>query len=137
MAQINNLGDHVDGTLITQSQSQKEVTANALLNLLSDATQKRLAVTISDGAGSPTEADTTLTDDQFFGNFVLDLGGTPSVAFDLTVPASGSHAFAVKNGSGQTATVTTGVGTTVALATGLTQQMHSDGTDIIALAASV
>ena len=44
MAIIDNLGAHADGTLIAQSQSQKEITSNALDNLLSNATQAVLSV---------------------------------------------------------------------------------------------
>ena len=68
MTTLDNLGAHADGALIAQSQSQKEVTSNALDNLLSNATQKPLAVTITDAAGSPTSADRTLSDDEFFGH---------------------------------------------------------------------
>ena len=134
MTTLDNLGGHADGALIAQSQSQKEVTSNALDNLLSNATQKPLAVTITDAAGSPTSADRTLSDDEFFGHHLFNLTGSPSVAFDLTVPASGNHTFAVRNDSGQTATVTTGGGATVAVATGNRRILHADGTDVIALA---
>jgi len=40
MTQINNLGDHVDGTLIAEAHATKATTSNAIDNLVSDATQK-------------------------------------------------------------------------------------------------
>ncbi len=134
MADLDNLGAHADGVLIAQSQSQKEVTSNALDNLLSNATQAILALAIVDGAGSPTNADRTLSDDEFFGHFLLSLTGSPSVAFDLILPASGQHCFAVRNQSGQSATLRVAAGASVTLADGTARLLHSDGTDVIALA---
>ncbi len=135
MPTLDNLGAHADGELIAQSQSQKEVTSNALDNLLSNATQKVLSITIADGAGSPTQADRTLTADEFFGSFLFLLSGTPSVAFQLSLPASGNHAFAVRNDSGQTATVKSGAGSTVDVSAGSLKLLHSDGSDIRTLGA--
>ncbi len=135
MPTLDNLGSHADGELIAQSQSQKEVTSNALDNLLSNATQKVLSITISDGAGSPTEADRTLTTDEFFGNFLFLLSGTPSVAFQLSLPTSGNHTFAVRNDSGQTVTVKSGAGATVDVSDGSLKLLHSDGNDIRTLGA--
>ena len=60
---IQNLGTASTGALITEGQKQKEIRSNELDNLISDATQKPLAITISDAAGSPTSSDRTLTDD--------------------------------------------------------------------------
>jgi len=134
MANLDNLGTHADGGLIVQSQSQKEITSNALDNLLSNATQAALSVAIVDASGSPTLAERNLSDDEFFGTFLFFLTGTPSLAFDVVVPASGEHCFAVANQSGQTATVRIGAGASVAIATATTQLLHSDGTDVIALA---
>lgn len=134
MTTLDNLGAHADGALIAQSQAQKEVTSNALDNLLSNATQGGLGVSIADAAGSPTSAERTLTDDEFFGHFLFTLSGSPSVPFDLLLPASGSHAFAVRNDTGQTATVRAGAGATVGVAAGKRQLLHSDGSDVIALA---
>ncbi len=135
MPTLDNLGAHADGELIAQSQSQKEVSSNALDNLISNATQKVLSITIADGAGSPTEADRTLTTDEFFGNFLFLLSGTPSVAFQLNLPASGNHTFAVRNESGQTATVKSGAGATADVSTGFLKLLHSDGSDVRTLAA--
>ncbi len=134
MANLDNLGTHVDGTLIAQSQSQKEVTSNALDNLMSNATQAVLNVAIADSIGSPTVADRSLTDDEFFGRFLFSLTGTPSLAFDVVLPALGSHCFAVLNQTGQTATLRVGAGTSVAVATATARLLHSDGTDVRALA---
>jgi hypothetical protein len=134
MTTLDNLGTHADGDLIAQSQSQKGVTSNALDNLLSNATQRALSITIADAPGSPTVADRTLSDDEFFGNMLFSLGGTPSVAFDLILPAAGQHAFAVRNQTGQTVTVRVGAGANVAVADGQSRLLHSDGTDVIALA---
>ena len=126
---INNLGTASTGALIADGQSQKEIRSNELDNLLSNATQKILALTISDAAGSPTEADRTLTDDEFFGSLYFRLSGSPTVPFNLTVPASGNHVFIVENNSGEIVTVTAG-GTTVAVSDGVLRILHSDGTDI-------
>jgi len=136
MADIDNLGAHADGALIAQSQSQKEVTSNALDNLLSNATQAVLPVTIADAAGSPSNADRALSDEEFFGHFVFALSGSPSVAFDLTLPASGNHCFAVRNQTGQSATVRVAGGASVTLAASAARLLHSDGIDVIALAAA-
>ncbi|MFQ5774208.1 MAG: hypothetical protein ACE5GS_06810 [Kiloniellaceae bacterium] len=137
MPTLDNLGTHTDGALIAQSQSQKEVTSNALDNLLSNATQRSLGVTISDAPGSPTGADRTLTDDEFFGNFVLALTGSPSVPFALVLPAAGNHAFVVRNDTGQTATVRAGAGSTVDVVAGKRQLLHCDGGNVVALAPPV
>jgi len=134
MAILDNLGTHVDGTLIAQSQSQKEVTSNALDNLLSGATQGVLSVAIADAAGSPTTADRTLNDDEFFGSFLLVLTGSPSVPFDLILPAAGSHAFALRNVTAQAVTLRVGGGASVTVAGGQSRIAHSDGTDVVALA---
>ncbi len=134
MTTLANLGAHADGALIAQSQSQKEVTSNALDNLLSNATQKALAVSVPAAAGSPLSADRTLTDDEFFGNVLFQLSGTPGQAFDLQLPASGNHAFVVQNDTAETATVVSGGGATVDVAAGKRRWLHSNGTDVISLA---
>ena len=134
MATLDNLGTHADGVLIAQSQSQKEVTSNALDNLLSNATQKVLSIVIADAAGSPTVADRTLSNDEFFGHVLFALSGTPGVAFDLILPAAGQHVFAVRNQSGQTVTARVVAGASVAVADAQSRLLHSDGTDVVALA---
>ena len=135
MPDLTNIGDHKNGALIAAAQKQKEVRSNALDNLNSDATQKPLAITISDGAGSPTSSDRTLTDDEFFGNLEFRFTGSPTVAPTVTVPAKGNHRFVVDNATGQTMTVTAG-GATVDVSTGSTATLHSDGTDIRQLGTS-
>ncbi len=127
---LNNAGSHPNATLVAQAQKQKEVVSNALDNLISDMTQKPLAVTISDGGGSPTSSDRTLTVTEFFGSLEFRFTGSPTVAPTLTVPATDNHRFVVDNATGQTMTVTTGGGTTVDVSTGSTATLHSDGTDI-------
>lgn len=130
MVDLNNLGDHTEGTLIAESQSQKATTSNSLDNLLSDATQKILSKTIT--------GNTTLTDDEFFGSFFIDLGGTPAADFSLFLPASGSHTFFVRNGTGKVATVDSGTsgGTVVTVPDGGVAIIHADGTDTVELTAS-
>ncbi len=125
MVQVNNLGDHVDGTLIAESQSQKATTSNSLDNLVSDATQKPFAITIT--------MDRTLTDDEFFGTFFFDLGGTPAADFSLFSPASGNHTYSVRNGTAKVVTVdiTGSPGTSVTIPDGATKTLHSDGTDVV------
>lgn len=134
MTTLDNLGAHTDAVLIAQSQAQKEVTSNALDNLLSNATQRRLTVVIQD-VGSPANADRTLSSDEFFGAFLFHLTGSPSVLFEFVVPGGGQHVFAVRNDTGQTATIkTAGIGDTVILAAAQRQVLHADGADVIALA---
>lgn len=134
MTTLENLGAHTDAILIAQSQAQKEVTSNALDNLLSNATQRRLTIVVQD-TGSPANADKTLTTDEFFGGFLLHLTGSPTVAFELLVPGGGHHVFAVRNDTGQAATIrTVGVGDSVVLAATQRQILHADGPDVIALA---
>jgi len=65
MVDLNNLGDHTEGTLIAESQAQKATTSNSLDNLLSDATQLPLDITIT--------GNRTLTDDEFFGHLIFEL----------------------------------------------------------------
>lgn len=127
MTQINNLGDATEGTLIAESQATKATTSNSLDNLLSDATQKLLSKTIT--------GNTTLTDDEFFASFFFDLGGTPASDFSLFSPASGSHTYCVRNGTGKVATVdvTGSPGTSVTIADGGIKFLHSDGTDVVEL----
>jgi hypothetical protein len=133
---LDNLGQHSDGTLIAQAQAQKEVTSNALDNLLANATQKRLAVALSDLPGSPTLSEATLGVDAFFGHAVFDLGGTPSAALGLLlVPAGGAHLFAVTNRSGiAVAVAVDGAGSpagaqAVVPAAGA-KLLHSDGANV-------
>ena len=134
MANLDNLGTHADGALIAQSQAQKEVTSNALDTLLSNATQAVLGVAIADSIDSPTTADRSLSDDEFFGHFLIALTGSPSLAFEVVLPAAGSHVFAARNQTGQAATFRVGAGASVTLAAGTARLLHSDGTDVIALA---
>jgi hypothetical protein len=63
------------------------------------------------------------------------LGGTPGAGFNFDLPANVERLFAVNNDSGQTATVqvTGGAGANVAVSTGTTRILHSDGTDAIAI----
>ena len=101
---------------------------------MSNATQGVLAVSVQDGAGSPTTADRTLSDDEFFGAFVFVLSGSPTVPFALAVPATGAHAFAVRNTTAQSVTVRGGAGASVTIAAGQIRLLHADGTDVIPLA---
>jgi hypothetical protein len=129
MTTLDNLGAHTDGVLIAQSQSQKEVTSNALDNLLSNATQKPLTVVVT--LGSPAEFN--LTDDQFFGNFVFDLTGSLGEDFDLKVPPGGAHFFAVENNTNRAATPKAAASGSDTVAAGKRRIFHSDGTTVIAL----
>lgn len=129
MTTLDNLGAHTDGALIAQSQSQKEVTSNALDNLLSNATQKPLTVAVT--LGSPAEFN--LTDDQFLGNFVFELTGSLSEDFDLKVPPGGAHFFAVENNTNRTATPKAAASGSDTVAAGKRRIFHSDGTTVIAL----
>ena len=130
MVQINNLGGHSTGTLLEtdSSDTDKPAISDALANLISDANQKPLSITISD-IGSPENADRTLTANEFFGHYVFILSGTPGIPFSLICPASGNHEFAVINGSDDICTVTA-AGQEIPILNGLTKILHNDGTDI-------
>ena len=131
MTKITNIGDHVDGEHITVGQAQKEVSSNALDDLISDATQKPISIAITDSAGSPTSADRTLTDDEFFGDRSFKLTGSPTIAFALILPATGNHEFVVINETGQTCTVRMpSGGTTVTVPDDAVYVLFSDGTDV-------
>lgn len=140
MTTLDNLGQHGDGSLIAQSQSQKEVTSNALDNLLSNATQKQLAVALADLSGSPSASEAVLSFDDFYGHAVFALGGSPTAALGLLlVPGGGAHFFAVTNGSGIDASVAVGdagspAGAQVTVPAGGAKLLHSDGSDIVELA---
>lgn len=143
MTTLDNLGQHSDGTLIAQSQAQKEVTSNALDNLLANATQSRRAVTLADLAGSPTRSEAVLSVDEFFATALFELGGSPTAALGLLlVPAGGAHLFAVSNQSGIPISVAVGeagspAGAQVPVTAGGAKLLHSDGTDIAEIASGV
>lgn len=125
MTDLNNIGDHIEGTLIAESQATKATTSNSLDNLLSDATQLPLDITIT--------GNRTLTDDEFFGHIIFDLSGSPAADFSLFLPNSGEHWFIVRNNTGKVCTVDAGVsgGTVVELRESLSGLFHSDGTSVI------
>ena len=60
----------------------------------------------------------------------FDLGGSPSGAVTLQVPAI-QKSYIVKNGSGQTVTVEISGGTGVAVPNGSTTVVYADGTDVV------
>ena len=60
----------------------------------------------------------------------LDLGGSPSGAVTLQVPAI-QKSYIVKNGSGQTVTVEISGGTGVAVPNGSTTVVYADGTNVV------
>ncbi len=133
MTNLNNLGGHSNSTLLEEDppfDPDKPAISDKLDNLLSDATQKPLEITISD-VGSPEQADRTLTSDEFFGHRVFILSGSPGIPFSLICPASGDHEFDVVNGAGDTCTVTTEAGDEVDIFDGLAKVLHSDGTDVL------
>jgi hypothetical protein len=80
---------------VTAAQDQKEVTINAALQQLDNATQDGLPITIT--------GDKTLTATEFNNNFLFELSGSPS-AFTLNVTAN-KRTFAVENLTGVTCTV--------------------------------
>lgn len=67
---------------------------------------------------------------------LIILGGTPAAAFNVTVAAT-PWIYAVRNNTGQTATFTTGSGSTVAIATGMSAQIFTDGTQVLRLSADI
>jgi hypothetical protein len=60
----------------------------------------------------------------------FDLGGSPSGAVTLQVPAI-QKSYIVKNGSGQTVTVEISGGTGVAVPNGSTTVVYADGTNVV------
>lgn len=117
-------------TEVTANQNQKEVPINAGLTKLDRATQDSILIDCTAG-------DTTVTSTEFTENFFLSLGGTPSGALDLNVPAT-KRAFAVYNVTGETVTVqvTGGGGLGVAVDDGKALVCYSDGTDVLAIGAA-
>lgn len=90
-------------THIEQNQSQKEVTANAAFDALDEAMNDTVDIDCSAGGTiAVSSADYTH-------NAELHLTGTPAAAFTLAVPNT-KRLFAVRNDSGQDATVSAGAG---------------------------
>lgn len=111
-------------THIEQSQSQKEVTANAMGTQISGATQGALDVDCTAGG------TITLTAAQYLDNHTFRLTGSPAGAFNLDVP-DGERDFKIINTSGQTATVDTVTGgTTVSALDSVSYSIISRGTDL-------
>ncbi len=65
MANLPNLGAHSDGAHITQAQSQKEVTSNALDDLLDNSNNAVVDVMVS------TSSPVAVAVDDFTGNVLL------------------------------------------------------------------
>lgn len=106
---------------------QGEVTANAAFDCLDEGTQEAVSWTIT--------GNETVTQTELAAGVLHVLGGTPS-AFDFDLPAGVERIFALKNDSGATATVqvTGGGGASVEVDDGETFLLHSDGSDVVAIA---
>ena len=139
MANLPNLGAHADSAHITQAQSQKEVTSNAIDDLLDNSNNAVVDITVS--TGSPVVVSGT----DFTGNVLLKLvsdtgsPGGPEVGFTLEVPNT-ARTFIVKNTTGQTATVDLSPSpfavATVEVIDGETALIHGDGTTFEKVAGS-
>lgn len=138
MTTLPNLGAHTDGGHIVQSQSQKEVTSNALDDLLDNSNNRPVTVMVS------TSSPVVVSADDFTGNVKLKLvaetgsPGGPESGFTLQVPAT-NRVFIVDNTTEKTATVDVsgGANTTVDVATNEVALIQSDGTDFVKVAASL
>jgi len=110
---------------LVASQNQKEVTVNNALAQIDEATQGELDTDATAGGSL------SLTAGDYTGYFMHLLSGTPGAGFTLNVPAT-KRFFAIRNTSGQTATVqvTGGGGLSVAVATGELALLVSDGADV-------
>jgi hypothetical protein len=116
-------------TLIEQSQSQKEVTANEAFIVIDKAIAGRLALTSTGGT-------TTLTDAQA-ANAVLDVTGALTSDATVVVPAR-SHIFTVRNDTSgaQALTVKTASGTGITVPAGAVQTLYCDGTNVYMVGAA-
>lgn len=113
---------------VTAAQNQKEVTINAALRQLDNATQDGLPITIT--------GNRTLTASEFNNNFLFELSGTPA-AFDLNVPAN-KRFFGVENSTGVSCTVqvTGGGGTNVVVKDGERVLLYCDATNVLSVTAA-
>jgi len=116
--------DNLGIVLVTTSQNQKEVTINDAINKLDDAGNSSLNITIT--------THRTLTADEFTGNALFNLSGSPAAVFNLVIPTT-KRLFAVRNNTGKTCTVKYASSGSLALADGDEMLIHSDGTDIVGL----
>lgn len=128
---------HTGATHIEQSQSQKEVTANAAFDRISYF----MAGTRSYGSVSGDVTPTTITPDfewQTAVRFVLN--GTPGASINFNTPASTSlkKLFVLENNldDDAVAQVTGGGGASVTVPQGESRLLYSDGADVIEIASA-
>ncbi len=117
-------------THLDANAANPEIVVNAAIDAEDVSGNTKVSYTIT--------VSRTLTQAELAAAFLHELGGTPVAAFNLNVPTTVNRLFAVRNNSGQTATVqvTGAPGTTVAIATGSLQILHSDGINVRALGPS-
>lgn len=122
MADIDILGAHTDGTLIATDQAQAEDTSNSLDNLLANAHNKVIEMTITGNA--------VVADDDYFGASTIKLTGTPAGNFALDLP-DGDRIIRIWNTTGKIATIdtVTGASKTVAVEDGKKVTFQVDGTE--------
>lgn len=116
--------DNLNIPFVTTSQNQKELTINDAINALDNAQNTSLVIAIT--------TDRTLTTDEFTDNFIFNLIGSPVAAFEFVIPAT-ERLFAIRNNTGQTATVKYAASGSLAIADGDEIIIHSDGTSIVSL----
>ena len=113
---------HLGITEISQSQSQKEATANAAFEALDQAINGSVDLVIT-GA-------TTISANDWTGNFEFNLSGTPG-AFTLNTPATNRFALIVNGTDGDaTVQVTGGGGDSVVIFAGNSSLIFCDGVNI-------
>ena len=114
-------------THLQNHSANPEIVVNGMFDAFEEAFNATRAWTIT--------TDTTATQAQLAEAHLHVLGGSPVGAFDFNLPAGIPRRFAVRNTSGQTATVqvTGGAGANVAVLSGTMLELHSDGTDVRAL----
>jgi hypothetical protein len=116
---------------VASNQSQKEVTINAGLDALDNASNRSLTVDCT----TPVVGVVAITVSQYTRNAAFLLTGAPGSSFVLTVPDT-ARIFLVSNSSGQTAAVSSAAGgTTTNLPTGYTGMFVNVGSDAMPAAA--
>lgn len=114
-------------THLQNNSANPEVVVNAMFDAFEEAFNGNRSWTIT--------GNTTATQAHLGEAHLHVLGGSPAGAFDFNLPAGIPRRFAIRNASGQTATVqvTGGAGANVAVLSGTMLELHSDGTDVRAL----
>lgn len=127
---LDNLGGHTDGGTITVGQDTKEVTSNALDNLL-DNSQNQTTAFVTTAGGTLSLATPQANLDLYLDSGLIRLTGSPAGAFIVEVP-DGDRRVAFENVSGQGVTIdtVTGATPTVIIPDGVTKLLQVRGIEI-------